>query len=393
MTQEAEFELVRGSGNVFQDLGDADAVLKHAKAVLAAEIITALNDSGLTVRKAAKATGFAAADFSRVRNANLSRFTVDRLVRMAAALRATDGSRASESAQPRTRAEEPCFAEPQPIIVDKSYAQAMRSLVGLHNQWRLLFPDAFFFEVASTDARARERCLSKLRELHRHDAVRVTPNVGEMLRTEFHRLACAGPPSDNLIDGLDLDTFFGVRFDHHSAARRDALLNTEIDFNRGVDGLIARVNTLEGLVHRITQGTGAQRELAFQAARARVANDREFIIRFFADFVCRSDHAPPGASLLAEVARNGAFGPDWTIYRWVQVQLLYGLDLLARHGPLVAEAITHGQRERLQHDVADIEYVVLGVLQGGLATNDRRMRDMFTLLRPDGVLLTTNLAA
>ena len=86
MSREPEFELVGGSGNVFEDLGDADAVLKHTKAVLAAEIIGMLDGSGFTVREAADATGFEAAEFSRVRNADLDRFTVDRLVRMEAAL-------------------------------------------------------------------------------------------------------------------------------------------------------------------------------------------------------------------------------------------------------------------------------------------------------------------
>ena len=68
---------------------------------------------------------------------------------------------------------------------------------------------------------------------------------------------------------------------------------------------------------------------------------------------------------------------------------MYGLDLVERYGPLTADALTAKQRERLQHDATDIEYIVLGVLQGALATNDRRMRDMFTRLRPDGTLLTT----
>ena len=79
---ESEFELVEGSGNVFRDFDDALADLKQAKAILAARIIAALDDRGLSVRKAASLTGFAAADFSRVRNANLGRFTLDRLMRM-----------------------------------------------------------------------------------------------------------------------------------------------------------------------------------------------------------------------------------------------------------------------------------------------------------------------
>ena len=83
---ESDFELVEGSGNVFRDFGDPLADLKQAKAVLAARIIAALDDRGLTVRKAAELTGFAAADFSRIRNADLGRFTLDRLMKMLAAL-------------------------------------------------------------------------------------------------------------------------------------------------------------------------------------------------------------------------------------------------------------------------------------------------------------------
>ena len=83
---EEDFELVEGSGNVFRDLGDPEADLKQAKAVLAARIIGALDERGLSVRKAAALTRFAAADFSRIRNADLGRFTLDRLMKMLVAL-------------------------------------------------------------------------------------------------------------------------------------------------------------------------------------------------------------------------------------------------------------------------------------------------------------------
>lgn len=86
---ESDIELIDGSGNVFRDLDDPHADLKQAKAILAARIIAVLDDRGLSVRKAAAMTRFAAADFSRIRNADLGRFTLDRLMKMLAAL---DGS-------------------------------------------------------------------------------------------------------------------------------------------------------------------------------------------------------------------------------------------------------------------------------------------------------------
>ena len=73
-------ETVRGSGNVYRDFGRADADVRQLKAILAARIVGILDDRGISVRKAQTITGVAAADFSRIRNVQLSRFTVDRLM-------------------------------------------------------------------------------------------------------------------------------------------------------------------------------------------------------------------------------------------------------------------------------------------------------------------------
>ena len=75
-----QLEVICGSGNVFRDLGRPDADAAQFKAILAAEIIKVLDRERLTVRAAHVRTGIAAADFSRIRNADLGRFTVDRLM-------------------------------------------------------------------------------------------------------------------------------------------------------------------------------------------------------------------------------------------------------------------------------------------------------------------------
>ena len=72
--------VVRGSGNVFRDLGNENADAQQFKAILAAEIIKTLDRDRLSVRGAHSRTGIAVADFSRIRNADLGRFTVDRLI-------------------------------------------------------------------------------------------------------------------------------------------------------------------------------------------------------------------------------------------------------------------------------------------------------------------------
>jgi predicted XRE-type DNA-binding protein len=83
MSAKKKSDVVRGSGDVFADLGFSDAPLMRLKSRVAHAIVRRLDGRGLSVRAAAKETGTTAADLSRIRNADLDRFTLDRLVRIA----------------------------------------------------------------------------------------------------------------------------------------------------------------------------------------------------------------------------------------------------------------------------------------------------------------------
>ena len=102
-----KLEVVRGSGNVFHDLGRENADADQFKAILAAEIIKTLDRELLTVRAAHSRTGIAAADFSRIRNADLGRFTVDRLMsiinRLGSRVEGKTRARRAETAARRLR--------------------------------------------------------------------------------------------------------------------------------------------------------------------------------------------------------------------------------------------------------------------------------------------------
>ena len=75
-----DLKLVRGSDNPFEDMGLPEADAKLIKADLAAEISAILRERRLTGTAAAKLTDVQTADMSCIRNADLSRFTIDRLV-------------------------------------------------------------------------------------------------------------------------------------------------------------------------------------------------------------------------------------------------------------------------------------------------------------------------
>ena len=77
-----KLEVVRGSGNVFADVGLANADVEQAKVLLASEIINILDQEALSVREAGCLTGVPYTDFSRIRNVDLDRFTIDRLMKI-----------------------------------------------------------------------------------------------------------------------------------------------------------------------------------------------------------------------------------------------------------------------------------------------------------------------
>ena len=107
---EDDFELVRGSGNVFADFDVPDASLRQFRAILAAEIVKTLESERLTVRDAEARTGIAAADFSRIRQVKLDRFTIDRLMRILDRLNCD--VRVNISVAPRSRSATRASASP-----------------------------------------------------------------------------------------------------------------------------------------------------------------------------------------------------------------------------------------------------------------------------------------
>ena len=75
-----DMELIHGSGNVYRDFGRPNAGLEQARAIIAAKIIGILDDRKLSTREAEKLTGVSHSEFSRIRNTQLRRFTLDRMI-------------------------------------------------------------------------------------------------------------------------------------------------------------------------------------------------------------------------------------------------------------------------------------------------------------------------
>lgn len=73
-------DITRGSGNIFADIGVADAADYKAKADLAIQVIQIIDNRKLTQKEAAALIGAKQPDISKLKSGNLKGFTIDRLL-------------------------------------------------------------------------------------------------------------------------------------------------------------------------------------------------------------------------------------------------------------------------------------------------------------------------
>lgn len=78
--------IVKGSGNVFADLGFADAETHAVKAELVRHIAELIKNEGLTQAKAAERMGISQPDVSKMLKGQFRPFSVERLIRFLNAL-------------------------------------------------------------------------------------------------------------------------------------------------------------------------------------------------------------------------------------------------------------------------------------------------------------------
>ena len=273
------------------------------------------------------------------------------------------------------------------VVIDNSFFQGTNTRCLMQSSYCFLYPDAFFQEIAVTTREKREKCLSKIRVLHSEQNILVLPYIGVLLKTEMQTLNPAGIPSDNIKRNIDLQSFLDSDFDNLDKEQLNAMERTRADIRKDVDHLINTALQLQRTYPKTIQKSHKYRKETCQELREKFSNDSAFLLNFLANFVLAGENSSYRNLSLADLARSGTVGSKWTIFRWIQVRLIYCVDLLEEHGQLKISKITPRMREKFQNHISDMEYVIMGILQNSLATNDRHMMKIFRRLQPNGMVI------
>ena len=256
-------------------------------------------------------------------------------------------------------------------VLDKSFLQGITGAqlqYYVQQGWIFAIPDIFWFEHLRTWDNRRRANLAKLKSIEK--TVVVIPCIGEMFRAE----AKERRPASQVLPGRRVSLnpklaaggqFFELdRETKETAALRTAELEERLkdmiaiwrDFKVIPEFKGAKSDDMRAIVH---------------AKSLQIRDDREDMRGFYKN---HKHGTWPRPELIDE---------EWVFFRWIQVQLLAGLDFFASYG-LGAPF----KRDDLFHEIIDLEYLITALVVGGLACREKRIISRFRLLCPDGVVLS-----
>lgn len=136
------------------------------------------------------------------------------------------------------------------------------------------------------------------------------------------------------------------------------------------------------MIPNLLEGNDDERQVLREEAEIFIATEIDAILSFYRNSIA-SAVPPPGERLLPSAE---FLTQDWALFRWRQIQLLFALDAYCRYGGRVPQAPTGKAYEKIEHDVLDAHYLILGTLEGAFATREKKLQRWYLLLCSEGRL-------
>jgi hypothetical protein len=264
------------------------------------------------------------------------------------------------------------------LVVDKSYLQAvsrtrMTELASAHG---LLMTDALLYELVKGTDTERAGWFARFPDVAR--PFELIPNPGVLMRHELENNAACGLPSSH-VRNID-HSYTALYRDPSYSIPPDLIKLREVkrdEIDEDTDQLLTLIDSIPILFPEFES-----------------AHEKDYIAlkRAAQDKICDFDFVRRGAEVL--VAQSPFFSSenaaridrDWITFRWLQVGLLFVLDLKVKYPGGIPPVMPPKMRERIRHDVLDAQYLMLALLEGAFATKEKKMCEWWMKLNPDGVL-------
>ena len=264
------------------------------------------------------------------------------------------------------------------VILDKSYLDAankdeIRSLCTEHT---VFMPDVLFHELITTKEESMKRCFNKFP--NETNPVELIPNIGTLLRYELTTHRPCAPLHEQRVkivfkfnEGLGDGTFQFTEEQNEIKQNRENQVQVDtkefFDLAMLVPGFFPYLNNIPF----------KEFPNAIETAKQQIATDADKVRGIYKSFL---NHYTPSNPVDFSVIDS-----NWAYFRWIQVRVLYSLNLLLKYQGQLPKDFSDKFWRRVEHDLLDSEYVILGSLAGALASNENKMISNFRYICPDGL--------
>lgn len=264
------------------------------------------------------------------------------------------------------------------VILDKDYLQGENSetMLALCKEHCLLITWALFYELMTTSQEGREKCFKHLPDnynllfIHNIEHLRWYELEYQKACTPIQNHCLKGNLKFN--EGLRKGTFQFTEQQLRSIQQHEMQVKERTkDF---LDSAL-RLPTI------ISCASGDLTNKKIEEIKQDMAIDNERVREYYKWLIeCDNNQK--------HIIKPEQLDIHWLEFRWVQIKFIYALDLLLRYRGNIPANPTAKFWEKIEHDLLDMEYVILGSLTGALASKDeKRSRKMFNLVCPNGLLI------
>ena len=264
-----------------------------------------------------------------------------------------------------------------PVVVDKSFLQG-RTKDAVHrfaSRHRMLMTEALMFEMLS-NPQDRRACFAKIPP--GENPMDIVMHGGNYLRKEISTRRPVLRPSAKVEKMRFQFNDRLLRPDYVLPIEAKAVLDEQRrEVMADAQSAKSRALQMPSFFPELASRKSYVRRAARTEAEVQVVQPGA-LMDFYANL-----RAPKGQRKLPP---RRLITDNWAIYRWLQIDFLFSIDLYFRFGSTLVNKLTEKSEQGIEHDVLDAQYLLVGVLEGSFATHEKKLQKWFKLILPHGHL-------
>ncbi|XDF37542.1 hypothetical protein RBH89_11010 [Paracidovorax avenae] len=255
------------------------------------------------------------------------------------------------------------------LILDKSYLQGYnkKHILDLCKSYKLLISGTLIYEILK-DEKMRSSLFFKLPPGPKYSEY--IPSISELIKEEIEKCEECGKPSEHIVK-RNYSVLRRFRNPHVVLSQpeiaaikleKEFLSTLLIDGHLGFMGSIFKKYNKPEISKELTELNNGK------------INDFSFM----------NNYLKAQRNLGANIPRIKFFTENSITYRYYQAMLIFSFDTCNRYANF--ETITNSERavEKIRHDINDMSYMILSLLEGGFAVKEEKLKLWWNLLKkPD----------